>query len=103
MKSVVSAFAPVVTVVIALMTIWYMAAVWMNADWAYDRAGRAGVTLSFSELVSDNWAQEKPKLPAPHQVVEDEKQSAAYALCLICYLSKLHDRWTIYPCGDDDV
>ena len=71
MKSVVSAFAPVVTVVIALMTIWYMAAVWLNADWAYDRAGRAGVTLSFSELVSDTWAQEKPKLPAPHQVVEE--------------------------------
>jgi len=71
MKSVVTAFAPVVTVVIALMTIWYMAAVWLNADWAYDRAGRAGVTLSFSELVSDTWAQEKPKLPAPHQVVEE--------------------------------
>jgi len=71
MKSVVSAFAPVVTVVIALMTIWYMAAVWLNADWAYDRAGRAGVTLSFSELVSDTWAQAKPKLPAPHQVVEE--------------------------------
>jgi NitT/TauT family transport system permease protein len=71
MKSLVSAFAPVFTVVIALMTIWYMAAVWLNADWAYDRAGRAGVTLSFSELVSDTWAQEKPKLPAPHQVVEE--------------------------------
>ena len=62
------AFVPVLTVVAALFVLWYGAAVWLNADWAYDKAKRADVELSFSELVSDTWAQDKPKLPAPHQV-----------------------------------
>ena len=62
------AFVPVLTVVAALFVVWYGAAVWLNADWAYDKAKRADVELSFSELVSDTWAQDKPKLPAPHQV-----------------------------------
>lgn len=59
---------PVLTVVAAIFVIWYAAAVWLNAPWAYDRAARAGAELSFSELVADTWSQDKPKLPAPHQV-----------------------------------
>lgn len=59
---------PVLTVVAALFVIWYAMSVVLNAPWAYDRAKRAGVDLSFSELVADTWAQDKPKLPAPHQV-----------------------------------
>ena len=62
---------PVFTVVMALVALWYAAAVWLNADWAYDRAQRAGTTLTFSELVADTWAQDKPKLPAPHQVAAE--------------------------------
>jgi NitT/TauT family transport system permease protein len=62
------AFFPVLTVVMALFVLWYGAAVWLNSDWAYDKAKRANVELSFSELVSDTWSQDKPKLPAPHQV-----------------------------------
>lgn len=59
---------PVLTVVAALFVIWYAMSVVLNAPWAYDRAKRAGVELSVSELVADTWAQDKPKLPAPHQV-----------------------------------
>lgn len=62
------AFAPVMTVLVGLFVLWYGAAVWLNADWAYDKAKRADVELNFSELVSDTWAQKKPRLPAPHQV-----------------------------------
>jgi NitT/TauT family transport system permease protein len=62
------AFFPVLTVVTALFVLWYGAAVWLNSDWAYDKAKRANVELSVSELVSDTWSQDKPKLPAPHQV-----------------------------------
>lgn len=62
---------PVFTVLMALVALWYAAAVWLNADWAYDRAQRAGTTLTFSELVADTWAQDKPKLPGPHQVAAE--------------------------------
>ena len=59
---------PILTVVAAIFALWYVAAIALNAPWAYDKAKRADVTLSFSELVADTWSQEKPKLPAPHQV-----------------------------------
>jgi NitT/TauT family transport system permease protein len=59
---------PVLTVVGAIFAVWYLAAIWLNAPWAYDKATRAGVSLTFSDLVADTWAQDKPKLPAPHQV-----------------------------------
>lgn len=59
---------PVLTVVGAIFALWYLAAIWLNAPWAYDKAKRAGVELSASALVADTWAQDKPKLPAPHQV-----------------------------------
>ncbi len=56
------------TVVGAIFVIWYAAAVLLNAPWAYDVAARADRVLTLPELVADTWAQEKPKLPAPHQV-----------------------------------
>ena len=59
---------PVLTVVGALFVIWYAAAIWLNAPWAYDKATRSGAELGAVELVQDTWSQEKPKLPAPHQV-----------------------------------
>ncbi|WP_299589777.1 ABC transporter permease [uncultured Tateyamaria sp.] len=64
MRSIV----PVLTVVGVIFALWYAAAIWLNAAWAYDKAKRADVTLSTSELVADTWSQEKPRLPAPHQV-----------------------------------
>ncbi|WP_135504239.1 ABC transporter permease [Roseovarius aestuariivivens] len=62
---------PILTVVVAIFALWYAAAVWLNAAWAYDKAERAERTLSISELVTDTWSQDKPKLPAPHQVAAE--------------------------------
>lgn len=59
---------PVAVVVTAIFALWYVFAVVLNAPWAYSKADRAGVALSFSEMVSDTMVQEKPRLPAPHQV-----------------------------------
>ena len=59
---------PVLTVVTALVVIWYGAAVALNSAWAYNKAGRANIELTFSDLVKDTLTQEKPRLPAPHQV-----------------------------------
>lgn len=59
---------PVLTIVATLLALWYAAAVALNAQWARDQAARAGETLTLSALVTDTWSQDKPKLPAPHQV-----------------------------------
>jgi NitT/TauT family transport system permease protein len=62
---------PILTVVLAIFVIWYGMAVKLNAPWAYDKAKRAEVTLSFNDLVADTWSQDKPRLPAPHQVTAE--------------------------------
>jgi NitT/TauT family transport system permease protein len=59
---------PVLTIVATLLALWYAAAVALNAQWARDQAARAGETLTLPALITDTWSQDKPKLPAPHQV-----------------------------------
>lgn len=59
---------PVLTVVTALFSFWYIGAIALNTPWAQDKAKRAGIELSTTELIADTWSQDKPKLPAPHQV-----------------------------------
>lgn len=59
---------PILTVLGAILAIWYAAAVWLNSAWTYDQAARAGTGVSFGEVVADTMVQERPVLPAPHQV-----------------------------------
>ena len=67
MRSVVS----ICVVVGALIFVWYLAAASLNSTWALDKAKRAGVEIGTKELILDTWSQEKPKLPAPHQVASE--------------------------------
>ena len=60
---------PVLVVVLGLIAIWYVATVALNAPFQRDIYARAGQTdVPFSQLVTDTLAQERPVLPAPHQV-----------------------------------
>ncbi len=61
---------PVTVVVLAILAIWYIAAAALNTPFQqemYERAGQEHV--QFTQLLADTWAQERPVLPAPHQVV----------------------------------
>ena len=61
---------PVLTVVAVIVAIWYACVVWLNAPFEHDQAERLGKPApTFSELVSATMKQERPILPAPHQVV----------------------------------
>ena len=62
---------PILTVVAAIVALWYVGTVALNAQWARDQAARAGVEITFREIVADTMAQERPVLPAPHQVVAE--------------------------------
>ena len=64
------AVLPIFTVLLAIVLIWYGAAVKLNAAWTHDQAGRAGTEVSFAEVVKDTMVQERPVLPAPHQVAK---------------------------------
>jgi NitT/TauT family transport system permease protein len=59
---------PIGTVVLAIIALWYAAAVFLNTPFERDQAQRAGNTISFSEILPRTMAQERPVLPAPHQV-----------------------------------
>lgn len=59
---------PILTVLLAIVAIWYVAAIGMNSTWARDQAARAETRLSAGDLVIQTLTQERPVLPAPHQV-----------------------------------
>ncbi|MBO9419013.1 ABC transporter permease [Labrenzia sp. R4_2] len=61
---------PVLVVVLAIFAIWYIAAVALNTPFQQDMYERANQTdVPMSQLVRDTLAQERPVLPAPHQVI----------------------------------
>jgi len=61
---------PVLTVLSVIVLVWYGAAIGLNAPWAKDQAARAGEALSPRQLVERTMTQERPVLPAPHQVAK---------------------------------
>lgn len=65
MKSIL----PIVTVSIFIVLIWYGFSVLLNSNWTKDQANRAGVEVTFSEILQDTMVQKRPLLPAPHQVI----------------------------------
>jgi NitT/TauT family transport system permease protein len=63
---------PILAVCAAIVALWYIGAIWMNADLqrsAFDNAGQK--TWTTGELVAGTLAQERPRLPAPHQVAQE--------------------------------
>jgi len=59
---------PILTVLSAIVALWYGAAVMLNKQWTYDQAARAGAELTLQQVVADTMMQERPVLPTPHQV-----------------------------------
>ena len=62
---------PVSAVLLALIVLWYAAAVWLNAPWERDQAQRAGTEVSVAQLVAGTMGQLRPVLSAPHQVAAE--------------------------------
>ncbi|MCV0428707.1 MAG: ABC transporter permease [Roseibium sp.] len=61
---------PVIVVVLSIISLWYIAAVILNAPFQqemYERANRTEVPVTL--FITDTLAQERPVLPAPHQVI----------------------------------
>ena len=63
---------PIITILLAILALWYAAAIWMNAPWQNILNGRANLTdVPFFTFAQQTWSQDKPVLPAPHQVVSE--------------------------------
>jgi NitT/TauT family transport system permease protein len=64
----------------------------LNSAWAEDQAERAGVTLSLGAKLADTMAQEKPRLPAPHQLAAELWKTTA-ALPVTSKRSLINHAW----------
>ena len=62
---------PIGTIVLALVAVWYIFVVVLNMPFERDTVARAGETASFIDLLPNTMAQERPVLPAPHQVIAE--------------------------------
>ncbi len=56
------------TVLLAIVVIWYVAAVGMNAQWVRDQAARSDTVLTTTQFIGQTLTLDRPVLPAPHQV-----------------------------------
>jgi NitT/TauT family transport system permease protein len=65
----VERYAPIFTIVLALVAIWYVAAVLMNLSLVRDGFDREETPYTVSELIAGTMSTERPLLPAPHQVI----------------------------------
>lgn len=66
---------PLAVVVFFIFVLWYLGTVWLNAPLLIDGYERRDVDWSFSQLVEDSMAMERPVLPAPHQVAVELDKS----------------------------
>ena len=62
-------YAPIVTIVLVLIAIWYVAAVMMNLSLVRGGFEREETPYTVSELIAGTMSAERPLLPAPHQVI----------------------------------
>ena len=62
---------PITTVVAIIIAVWYAGAVFLNAPFEYQTAARADQEITFSEVLPKTMAQQRPVLPAPHQVAQE--------------------------------
>lgn len=84
---------PVLTILLAIIAFWYAMSVVMNAPWQTRLNERANLAnVPFTEFALQSWAQDKPILPAPHQVVS-EIWNATVALDITSRRSLAYHAW----------
>ncbi|KXJ56072.1 MAG: ABC transporter permease [Thalassospira sp. Nap_22] len=83
---------PVCVVLIALLVLWYVGAVFMNAPTQIDRYNRADQTWTAGQLIEDTLAQDRPILPAPHQVAV-EMYHTIFAIKITSKRSLVYHSW----------
>jgi NitT/TauT family transport system permease protein len=71
MDSLRDKIVPVSLIVAAILVVWYVAAIFMNAPYQRELNARAHVTPDLGAFIGQTWAQRKPTLPAPHQIAEN--------------------------------
>ncbi len=64
---------PITAVSLAILVLWYLGAIYLNASLQIDRFERSGAAWTARDLVIGTFSQDRPLLPAPHQVLVEMK------------------------------
>jgi len=67
---------PLDAVVTAIIVLWYLGAIWLNAGLVEQRLEQASQPSTKSTFVKTAWSLDRPVLPAPHQVAVEFYDSA---------------------------
>jgi NitT/TauT family transport system permease protein len=62
--------APVAVIVLALIAVWYVAAVLMNLSMVRQAFERDDTHYTIGQLIAGTMEADRPSLPAPHQILE---------------------------------
>lgn len=71
LKTIAEKILPILTILFLLTIVWYFFTIYLNSAMQIDKYDRQGISWNISKLVLDTMSQERPKLPAPHQIAEE--------------------------------
>ena len=71
LKTIAEKILPILTILFLLTVVWYFFTIYLNSAMQIDKYNKQGISWNISKLVLDTMSQERPKLPAPHQIAEE--------------------------------
>ena len=71
LKIIAEKILPILTILFLLTVVWYFFTIYLNSSMQIDKYDKQGISWNISKLVLDTMSQERPKLPAPHQIAEE--------------------------------
>ena len=71
LKPIAIKLLPILTIIFVITVVWYFFTVYLNSAMQIDKYDKQGISWNFSKLVLDTMSQDRPKLPAPHQIAEE--------------------------------
>ena len=71
LKTIVKKLLPILTILFLLTVVWYFFTIYLNSAMQMDKYNKNDISWNISKLVQDTMSQERPKLPAPHQIAKE--------------------------------
>ncbi|MFI5011959.1 MAG: ABC transporter permease [Hyphomicrobiales bacterium] len=62
---------PILVIVLFILAAWYVGAILMNLQLQRDAFANSGRSYSLEDLIEGTMSQERPRLPAPHQIAAE--------------------------------
>ena len=71
LKTIAEKILQILNILFLLTVVWYFFTIYLNSAMQIDKYDKQGISWNISKLVLDTMSQERPKLPAPHQIAEE--------------------------------